>query len=168
MSKVFESVNMYDMFINRKVIRNSLVYCYMGYIYLYRIEDSLIFRGVDRDSDGYISLGRAVSFHKDDLEIGQLVPCDWHLYCYNYDPSNLLAFSNEGEIEDIFGRWADNIVPYDLNEILEVALEEESDGFAYPLEEIVVFKKENTYQISHSQLLQDYSNPLYDRRRHII
>ena len=153
MSKVFESINMYDMFTNQKVIADSLEYCYMNYIYLYKMGDFFIFRGVERDSDGYISLGRTVSFHKDDLEIGQLVPCDWHLYCYNYDPSNLLAFSNEGEIEDIFGRWADNIVPYDPNEILEVALEEESDGFTYPLEEIDVFKKGNTYQMSHSQLL---------------
>lgn len=153
MSKVFESINMYDMFTNQKVIADSLEYCYMNYIYLYKMGDFFVFRGVERDSDGYISLGRTVSFHKDDLEIGQLVPCDWHLYCYNYDPSNLLAFSNEGEIEDIFGRWADNIVPYDPNEILEVALEEESDGFTYPLEEIDVFKKGNTYQMSHSQLL---------------
>lgn len=155
MSKVFESINMYDMFINRKVIRNSLDYCYMGYIYLYRIEDSLIFRGVDRDSEGYISLGRAVSFHKDDLEIGQLVPCDWHLYCYNYDPSNLFAFSNEREIEDIFGRWADNIVPYNLNEILEVALEEEADGVFYSLEEIDVYKEGNTYQLSQSRYIPE-------------
>ena len=153
MSKVFESINMYDMFTNQKVIADSLEYCYMNYIYLYKMGDFFVFRGVERDSDGYISLGRTVSFHKDDLEIGQLVPCDWHLYCYNYDPSNLLAFSNEREIEDIFGRWADNIVPYDPNEILEVALEEESDGFTYPLEEIDVFKEGNTYQMSRSQLL---------------
>ena len=153
MSKVFESINMYDMFTNQKVIAESIEYCYMNYIYLSKLGDFFVFRGVERDSDGYISLGRTVSFHKDDLEIGQLVPCDWHLYCYNYDPSNLLAFSNEGAVEDIFGRWADKIVPYDPNEILEVALEEESDGFTYPLEEIDVFKKGNTYQMSHSQLL---------------
>lgn len=164
MSKVFESVNMYDMFINRKVIRNSLVYCYMGYIYLYRIEDSLIFRGVERDSDGYLSLGRVVCLCKKDLETGPLEPCDWHLYCYNYDPDDLLAFSDTEEIDRIFGQWADNIVPYDLNEILEVALEEETDGFFCSLEEIDVYKEGNTYQLSQSRILQRYSNIIYGMR----
>ena len=162
MFNVSESINMYDMFTNQKVIADSLEYCYMNYIYLYKMGDFFVFRGVERDSDGYLDLGRVVCFRREDLETGSLEPCDWQLYCYNYDPSNLLAFSNEREIEDIFGRWADNIVPYDLNEILEVALEEESDGFTYPLEEIDVFKNGNTYQMSRSQLLQGSTRELLD------
>lgn len=151
---------MYDMFTNQKVIADSLEYCYMNYIYLYKMGDFFVFRGVERDSDGYISLGRTVSFRKDDLEIGQLVPCDWHLYCYNYDPYSLLAFSNTEEIASVFGRWADNIIPYDIDEILEVVLEEEADGVFYSLEEIDVYKEGNTYQLSQSQLLQDFESPL--------
>lgn len=160
MFNVSESINMYDMFTNQKVIADSLEYCYMNYIYLYKMGDFFVFRGVERDSDGYISLGRTVSFRKDDLEIGQLVPCDWHLYCYNYDPYSLLAFSNTEEIASVFGRWADNIIPYDIDEILEVVLEEEADGVFYSLEEIDVYKEGNTYQMSQSQLLQDFESPL--------
>ena len=160
MFNVSESINMYDMFTNQKVIADSLEYCYMNYIYLYKMGDFFVFRGVERDSDGYISLGRTVSFRKDDLEIGQLVPCDWHLYCYNYDPYSLLAFSNTEEIASVFGRWADNIIPYDIDEILEVVLEEEADGVFYSLEEIDVYKEGNTYQLSQSQLLQDFESPL--------
>lgn len=160
MFNVSESINMYDMFTNQKVIADSLEYCYMNYIYLYKMGDFFIFRGVERDSDGYISLGRTVSFRKDDLEIGQLVPCDWHLYCYNYDPYNLLAFSNTEEIASVFGRWADNIIPYDIDEILEVVLEEEADGVFYSLEGIDVYKEGNTYQLSQSQLLQELESPL--------
>ena len=160
MFNVSESINMYDMFTNQKVIADSLEYCYMNYIYLYKMGDFFVFRGVERDSDGYISLGRTVSFRKDDLEIGQLIPCDWHLYCYNYDPYNLLAFSNTEEIASVFGRWADNIIPYDIDEILEVVLEEEADGVFYSLEEIDVYKEGNTYQMSQSQLLQDFESPL--------
>lgn len=160
MFNVSESINMYDMFTNQKVIADSLEYCYMNYIYLYKMGDFFVFRGVERDSDGYISLGRTVSFRKDDLEIGQLVPCDWHLYCYNYDPYSLLAFSNTEEIASVFGRWADNIIPYDIDEILEVVLEEEADGVFYSLEEIDVYKEGNTYQMSQSQLLQDFEFPL--------
>lgn len=160
MFNVSESINMYDMFTNQKVIADSLEYCYMNYIYLYKMGDFFIFRGVERDSDGYISLGRTVSFRKDDLEIGQLVPCDWHLYCYNYDPYSLLAFSNTEEIASVFGRWADNIIPYDIDEILEVVLEEEADGVFYSLEGIDVYKEGNTYQLSQSQLLQELESPL--------
>lgn len=160
MFNVSESINMYDMFTNQKVIADSLEYCYMNYIYLYKMGDFFVFRGVERDSDGYISLGRTVSFRKDDLEIGQLVPCDWHLYCYNYDPYSLLAFSNTEEIASVFGRWADNIIPYDIDEILEVVLEEEADGVFYSLEGIDVYKEGNTYQLSQSQLLQELESPL--------
>lgn len=164
MFNVFEGINKYDVFTNQKVVADSPVYCYMNYVYLYKMGDFFIFRGVERDSDGYLDLGRVVGFCKEDLETGSLEPCDWHLYCYNYDPDNLLAFSNTKEIEDVFGRWADNIVPYDINEILEVALEEESDGFFYSLEEMDVYKEGDTYQLSQSRILERYSNIIYGKR----
>ena len=52
MSKVFESINMYDMFTNQKVIADSLEYCYMNYIYLYKMRDLFVLRRVERNSDG--------------------------------------------------------------------------------------------------------------------
>ena len=164
MFNVLDNVNMYDMFTNQKVIADSLEYCYMNYIYLYKMGDFFIFRGVERDSDGYLDLGRVVCLRREDLETGPLEPCNWHLYCYNYNPDNLLAFSNTEEVASVFGRWADNIIPYDLNEILEVVLEEEADGVFYSLEEIDVYKEGNTYQLSQSRIFQRYSNIIYGMR----
>ena len=164
MFSVSKGINMYDVFVNHKVVADSPVYCYMNYIYLYKIGKFFMFRGVERDSDGYLDLGRVVGFCKEDLETGLLEPCDWQLYCHNYDPDNLLAFSNTEEINRVFGRWADMIVPYDIGEILEVALEEGTDGFFYSLEEIEVYKEGDTYQMSQSRILQRYSNIIYGKR----
>ena len=156
-SQILNGLQTYDILDNPRVGAEGLKY--MQYIYLGRGKgDAYVFRGADRDSEGFLTLGAICILNNPSSRRSRFRNEGYKLYIYNLDPETLLTFKSQKQICESCGVNVSKLSQYsvlDLAESLAESLAEEKDPqeLVLPLDEIKLIYEDGVVHIQESKYL---------------
>lgn len=152
-AQILNGLQTYDILDNPKVGAEGLKY--MQYIYLGRGKgDAYVFRGADRDSEGFLTLGAICILNNPSSRRSRFRNEGYKLYIYNLDPETLLTFKSQKQICESCGVSVSKLSQYSVLDLAEsLAEEEDPQELVLPLDEIKLIYEDGVMHIQASKYL---------------
>lgn len=152
-SQILNGLQTYDILDNPKVGAEGLKY--MQYIYLGRGKgDAYVFRGADRDSEGFLTLGSVCIIYNPSGKRSKFKNEGYKLYIYDLDPETLLTFKSQKQIWESCEVSTKKLSQYSVLDLAESLVEEgDPQELVLPLDEIKLIYKDGVVHIQESKYL---------------
>ena len=152
-SKILNGLQTYDILDNPKVGPEGLQY--MQYIYLgCRKGNAYVFRGADRDSEGFLTLGAICIVNNPSGRRSRFRNEGYKLYIYDLDPETLLSFKSQKQICESCGVSVSKLSQYSVLDLAESLTEkEEPQELVLSLDDIKLTYKDGVTHIQQSKYL---------------
>ena len=152
-SQILNGLQTYDILDNPRVGAEGLKY--MQYIYLGRgKENAYIFRGADRDSEGFLTLGSLCIVNNPSRRRSRFRNEGYKLYMYDLDPDTLLTFKSQKQICESCGVNVSKLSQYSVLDLAEsLTEEEEPQELVLPLDDIKLTYKDGVTHLQASKYL---------------
>ena len=152
-SQILNGLQTYDILDNPKMGAEGLKY--MQYIYLGRGKgNAYIFRGADRDSEGFLTLGSLCILNNPSRRRSRFKNEGYKLYIYDLDPDTLLTFKSQKQICESCGVNVSKLSQYSVLDLAEsLTEEEEPQELVLPLDDIKLIYKDGVTHLQASKYL---------------
>ena len=152
-SQILNGLQTYDILDNPRVGAEGLKY--MQYIYLGRGKgNAYIFRGADRDSEGFLTLGAICIVNNPSRRRSRFRNEGYKLYMYDLDPETLLTFKSQKQICESCGVSVSKLSQYSVLDLAEsLTEEEEPQELVLPLDDIKLTYKDGVTHLRASKYL---------------
>ena len=152
-SQILNGLQTYDILDNPRVGAEGLKY--MQYIYLGQGQgNAYIFRGADRDSEGFLTLGAICILNNPSRRRSRFRNEGYKLYIYDLDPETLLTFKSQKQICESCGVSVSKLSQYSVLDLAEsLTEEEEPQELVLPLDDIKLTYKDGVTHLQASKYL---------------